>query len=325
MLTLITGGQGFVGSHLCARLLAAGHRVRVLARPVSQVHNLEGLDVEIVRGDLLNGEGLADAVAGVDWVFHLAGLLKAFRREDLLKANAGGTRRMVEACRSHAPGLSRFVLVSSLAASGPSPGGPAPIGEEDPQRPLTWYGQSKLEAERVLLDSGLPCAIVRPPAVFGPRDRDVYGYFRIAKLGLLPVPGRAKRHYSLVYAPDLADGILRVAEAPVPSGEAFHITGPEVVTWEELGLKIAAALGVKGRVLRVPEWLLRAAGRGADALARLRGRPEIFSSQKVIEMLAPAWVASPRKARESLGWTAPTPLDEALALTVRWYREQGWL
>lgn len=325
MLALVTGGQGFIGSHLCERLIAAGHGVRVLARPTSDLTHLDGLRLEIVRGDLVGEGDLGQAVAGVDWVFHLAGALKGFREEDLLRVNRDGTRRLTEACLAHAPQLSRFVLVSSLAAAGPSPGGRIPLLEDAPARPLTWYGKSKLEAETVVKNSGLPSVIVRPPIVFGPRDRDVYSYFQIAKRGLLPVPGRRDRFYSLVFGPDLAEGILRAAEVSTEAGEIFHLTGPEVVAWSELGEKIAAALGARGRVLHLPEFGLRGAGRVADAVARLRGRPEIFSSQKIVEMLAPAWVASPEKAKLVLGWTARTPLDEALAHTVAWYRDHAWL
>ena len=325
MLALVTGGQGFVGSHLCERLTAVGHRVRVLARATSDLSALEGLDVEVVRGDLGADGDLRGAVEGVDWVFHVAGALMGLREEDLVRVNRDGTHRLTEACRAHAPRLSRFVFVSSLAAAGPSPGGAVPVLEDAPSSPVTWYGRSKLEAEVVLRGSGLPSIILRPPVVFGPRDREVYKYFKIARRGILPVPGGRDRSYSLVFAPDLAEGILKAAETPTPSGEVLHLTGPEVVTWSELGRKIAAALGTRDRVLHLPESLVRAAGHVADLASRLRGRPNIFSSQKVIEMLAPAWVASPQKAKEVLGWTAPTPLDEALALTVRWYREHGWL
>lgn len=325
MLTLVTGGQGFVGSHLCERLSAAGHKVRVLARPTSDLSPLDGLGVEVFRGDLGGGGDLGPAVEGVDWVFHVAGALMGLREEDLVRVNREGTRRLCEACLSHAPRLSRFLFVSSLAAVGPSPWGGLPILEDAPTRPVTWYGRSKLAAEEVVRSSGLPSSILRPPVVFGPRDREVFKYFKIARRGILPVPGRRDRSYSLVFAPDLAEGILKAAETEAASGEIFHLTGPEVVTWSELGRKIVAALGARDRVLHLPESLVRAAGRVADLAARLQGRPHIFSSQKVIEMLAPAWVASPQKAQDVLGWTARTPLDEALALTVRWYREHGWL
>ncbi len=315
MLALVTGGQGFIGSHLCERLLAAGHRVRVLARAGSSLANLQGLPLEVVRADLMGD--LAGAAAGADWVFHLAGALKGFREEDLMRVNRDGTRRLLQAC----PRGARFMLVSSLAAAGPS--GARPRCEADPPCPLTWYGRSKLAAEQEVLVSGLASVILRPPVVFGPRDRDVLGYFRLARRGILPSAGGGRR-YSVVYAPDLADGLLRAAETPCPSGSVFHLTGPDL-TWAEFGQRIAAALGRPARPLRLPDPALRACGRAADLWARLRGRPGIFSSQKVSEMLAAGWVASPDLAARVLGWRAPTGLDPALAATVAWYRAHGWL
>jgi nucleoside-diphosphate-sugar epimerase len=322
MRVLVTGGHGFIGSHVCERLLLEGHQVRILARPGSDLSAIAGLGVEVASGDLRDPGTLAGAVAGMDRVLHLAGALKGLRQEDLMAVNRDGTRNLLEAC---GPGLERFVLVSSLAAAGPSPGGTGPRPGDAPEAPLTWYGRSKWEGERAVLQSGLPCVILRPPVVFGPRDRDVLSYFRIAARGLLPVPGSQKRYYSLVYAPDLAEGIVRAAERPLPTGAVIPLVNPEPVSWLELGRRISWALGTRGRVLSVPEPALRAAGAVADLLARLRGRPEIFSSQKVIEMLAPAWVASPEPARRLLDWAPPTPLEEALAQTVRWYRARGWL
>ena len=321
MLALVTGGQGFIGSHLCERLLAAGHQVRVLARPGSSLAHLAGLPLETVRGDLAEDGDLRPALAGAGWVFHLAGALKGFREADLMRVNRDGTARLLAACRTHAAGA-RFILVSSLAAAGPS--GARPRTEADAPAPLTWYGRSKLAAEREVLASGLASVILRPPVVFGPRDRDVLGYFRIARRGLLPVPGAGARRYSLIYAPDLADGLLRAAETPCPSGTVLHLTGPDL-TWAGFGLRIAAALGRPARVLNLPEPALRACGRAADLWARMRGRPGIFSSQKVTEMLAPGWVASPEQAARVLGWSAPTGLDAALDATVAWYRTHGWL
>ncbi len=319
---LVTGGHGFIGSHLCERLAAQGHTVRLLARPGADLGRVARLGLRVVPGDLADGTGLREAAAGVQQVFHLAGALKGFGPADLLRVNRDGTRRLLDACP---PDLGRFVLVSSLAAAGPSPGGPSPRPGDAPEAPLTWYGASKLEGERAVLASGLPSVIVRPPVVFGPGDRDVFTYFRIAQRGLLPVPGDRERHYSIIYAPDLAEGILAAAGAPLPSGTVLPLVNPRPVTWTDLGRHIAAALGRKGRVLPLPPALLRLAGQAAFLVDRIRGEAGIFSPQKVVEMLAPGWVASGEPARTLLGWVPPTPLDTALAHTVRWYRDHGWL
>jgi dihydroflavonol-4-reductase len=326
MHALVTGGQGFVGSHLCARLVAQGHRVRVLARASSSLGNLAGVDVEVVRGDLTQPESLLSAVAGCDEIFHVAGALKGLREQDLFRVNADGTRNLVAAAASAQPRASRFVYVSSLAAAGPSAGGKAARTEAMPLQPMTWYGHSKLEGENAVRAAvGLDWTIVRPPIVFGPRERDVFGYFRIARRGVLPVVGFSDRYYSLIYVDDLVDGLVRAAASRAAVGQVYFLAGPEVVSWVELGQSIASALGVAGRPLRLPELVAAAAGRIADLYALARGRPEIFSSQKVIEMLAPAWVCSPDKAARDFGWRASTPLPDALATTARWYREHGWL
>lgn len=326
MLALVTGGQGFVGSHLCERLIAGGHRVRVLARPESRTENLDGLDVEIVRGDLRHPESLPAAVERCQWVFHLAGALKGFRESDFFRVNADGTRHLAEACVSHAPGLSRFVLVSSLAAAGPSPGGAVPLTEDSPPRPVSWYGRSKLAGEEAVKSvPDLPWTIVRPPVVFGPRERDVYRYFRMARGGWLPVLGFRDRHYSLIFVLDLVEGIVRAAETPQARGRLYYLSGPEVVTWAKLGLLIADALGVRGRVVRIPDFAGVGAGVLADLFSRIRGRPRIFSSQKMIEMRKPAWVCSSAGAARDLGWHAATPVAEGIRNTARWYRDHGWL
>lgn len=326
MLALVTGGLGFVGAHLCARLVAEGHRVRVLARASSDLSRLAGLDVEVVRGDITEPASLPAAVAGCDIVFHAAAALKGLHERDLVRVNADGTHDLVAAAIAAAPPPARFVYVSSLAAAGPSPGGTTPLTEASPAQPLTWYGRSKLAGEHaVRAAKGLSWTIVRPPIVFGPRERDVLGYFRIARRGYLPIVGFSDRYYSLIYVEDLVEGLVRAAQAPAGAGQLYYLAGPEVVSWVEFGQLIASALGVAGRPLRVPEAAAACAGFVADMVARARGRAEIFSSQKVVEMLAPAWVCSADKAARELGWRAATPLPEALARTARWYREHGWL
>lgn len=326
MFALVTGGQGFVGSHLCARLAAEGHRVRVLARPSSRLDGLSGLDVEVVRADVTEAAGLAAAVAGCDVVFHVAAALKGLRERDLFRVNTDGTRNIAAASAGAEPRPARFVYVSSVAAAGPSPGGREPRTEDMPPKPLTWYGRSKLAGEDAVRSMPeLEWTIVRPPLVFGPRERDVLGYFRLAHRGWLPVVGRSDRFYSLIYAEDLAEGLVRAATSSASVGETYFLAGSEVVSWVELGRHIGAALGVAGRVTRIPEAVASTAGRLADALAHARRGAAIFSSQKVLEMLAPAWVCSAAKAERDFGWRAATPLGEALANTASWYRNHGWL
>lgn len=326
MHALVTGGHGFVGSHLCASLVAQGHRVRVLARPSSDLSNIAALGVEVVLADITKPATLPSAVAGCDTVFHLAAALKGLCEPDFIRVNVDGTQNLVNAAAAATPRPARFIHVSSLAAAGPSPDGNTPRSESDPPRPLTWYGHSKLAGETVVRSAtDLRWTIIRPPIVFGPRDRDVLGYFRIACRGYLPVVGASDRYYSLIYVEDLVEGLVHAALSPVSAGQVYYLAGSGIVSWAELGQQIASALGVSGRVVRLPEAVAVSAGHVADVYARARGRPAIFSSQKVIEMLAPAWVCSADKARRELGWRAATPRQEALTKTAQWYRRHGWL
>jgi nucleoside-diphosphate-sugar epimerase len=323
---LVTGGHGFVGSHLCERLRARGDRVRILVRAGGDLTHVAGLGLEVVQGDVTDPASLAGAATGIDVVFHLAAALFGPSEAHLLRVNADGTRNLAEACRRDAPGLARFVLVSSLAAAGPSPGGGVPRTEEMPEEPLTWYGTSKLQGERIL--GGYPDlrpVIVRPPVVFGPRERDVLQFFRMARRGFLPVFGFSDRHYSLVFVDDLVEALLAAAAAAPAPGQVYFAAAPEVVTWRELGLAIAAALGVRARPVPIPEAAGALAGHAADLVARITGRSGIFSSQKVIEMRQRAWVCSAARAARDLGWTAKTPLDRALSETARWYAGHGWV
>ena len=227
MRALVTGGQGFVGSHLCERLVAQGHRVRVLARPSSELRHLSGIEVEVVRADVTEPAGLPSAVAGCDVVFHVAGALRGLREQDLFRVNADGTRNLVGAAVAAEPRLARFVYVSSLAAAGPSLGGSTPRTEDMPPEPLTWYGRSKLAGESAVRSvAGLSWTILRPAIVFGPRERDLLRYFRLARRGCLPVVGFSDRYYSLIYVEDLAEGLVRAAEAPAAVGQIYFLAGP---------------------------------------------------------------------------------------------------
>lgn len=325
MLVLVTGGHGFIGSHLCERLLAQGHQVRILARPTADLKNLGSAPVEVVRGDLLDPASIEGAVDGAAWVFHLAGALKGFREADLRRGNVEAAANLAGALTRRGGSLTRLISVSSLAAAGPAPDGETPSTEDQPARPVTWYGRTKLEGEAVLRASGLPLTIIRPPIVFGPRDRDMFQVFQLARRGWAPILAGGDRFYSMVFVLDLVEALIAAAAHPAAAGETFYASGPEVVTGREMSQLIAAAVGRRSRVLPLPESLAVLAGKLADGAARWRGRPEIFSSQKVIEMRQRAWVCSPAKAQRVIGWQAAHPLPEALAQTAAWYRDHGWL
>jgi len=339
MRALVTGAGGFLGSWLVRRLRAEGHAVRAMVRPGAAEPGLGAeapgvaaagasssgaASVDVVRGDVTNPDSLPAAVAGCDVVFHLAGLRRATRRQEFLRVNAEGTRTLLEACLTHAPGLSRFVLAGSLAAAGPSATGRR---EEEPLAPVEWYGESKAEAERITLGyaARLPVTVARPPRITGPGDRDNLFFFRIVARGVIVGVTGAPRPLSFVDVEDCARGFLLLAQRPEAVGQAFFLAHRERTTLEGLQEEVAHALGVRTRTVRVPPWLLRGAGSAADVASRALGRRLPFNRKLSEQVLAPGWTCDTEKASRRLGFQARTSLAESIERSARSYREQGWL
>lgn len=319
---LITGASGFVGSHLVDALCAQGQRTRCLVRATSDLRWIPSADVEMCRGSLDESSGIERALVGATVVFHLGGITSASTPVSYGRTNVEGTRRLVQAMSTHAP-EALLVLCSSLAAAGPSSGG-RPLRETDPPRPIGPYGESKLTAERLVAFSPLRHVIVRPPTVYGPRDRDVLAMFRWVARGVAPRVGPAEQQLSLVHARDLVDGMLLVAARGAPGG-VYYLTDGVVHTWREVVQGIASAVNARPRELPVPSPVARAAGQGARILSRLTRRKPLLSPERVRDMLQPAWTCDDTRARTELGYRSRLSLVEGLRDTACWYRQHGWL
>jgi len=324
---LVTGANGFIGSHVVDVLEESGDLPVPLLRRGSDARWLPpGALDRAVYATLDDGGSLGRAVRGCDAVLHVAGAVRARSEEHFLQVNAGGTRRLLEAVVRAAPGIERFVLVSSLAAVGPSPDG-SPVDEDSSPCPITSYGRSKLEGERVAAQFAdrLPITIVRPPAVYGPRDRGILAFFRCARRGFLPAVGRGERRYSLVHGRDLAEGIVLASRHPAAPGRTFFLCEERRYTFDDLLDLFGGAVGRRVRRRTVPVVVARALARLSEALARVRGAVPALTRQKVEDLRAPDWTCSPRRAREAIGFRASTPLGPGLRETANWYRDAGWL
>ncbi|HEX2249888.1 MAG TPA: NAD-dependent epimerase/dehydratase family protein, partial [Gemmatimonadales bacterium] len=272
MKALVTGATGFVGSHLVDVLLKSGVEVTALARSQQKAAVLTGQGVRIIDGHLHIQAALERAVRDQDIVYHVAGAVAARSEADFLHANREGTRNMVAA--AEAAGRRRFVLVSSLAAGGPTTRG-SPLTGSEPPRPVTAYGRSKLEAEQVVRASRLSWSIVRPPVVYGPRDREVLKLFRLARLGIAPLFGDGAQQLSAVHATDLATALVAVGECPDAVGRTYIACHPEVFTTREFSRAIGRAMGRAVMPLRIPPPVGRGLLSVAELSARLTGRTTI--------------------------------------------------
>jgi len=321
---LVTGGTGFIGSHLVERLAAQGRAVRCLVRRSVRAGAWPGA-VELAPGDLATGAGLADALRGVDTVMHLAGVTKARTPADYDRGNAVATRNLLRAAGS-LDGIGRFVHVSSLAAAGPSPAG-GTLTEADEPRPVSHYGRSKLAGEEAVRRSPLyeRAVIVRPPVVYGPRDRDVYQVLRNVARGWMARVGAAPRRFSHIYVGDLVDGLMAAADRAGAGGGTFYLAHETAVSWDEFGAAAARLMGRRLRTLAIPEGAAFVLGLCAEWWSRLSGKPGILSRDKVREACCPGWVCDPGRARRELGFQASTGLEQGLRHTLDWYKEAGWL
>ena len=309
---LVTGGSGFIGGHLVEALCARGERVRCLVRRPLKMR------AEVVLGDLVSGAGVEEALEGVDLVIHLAGTTKALKVDDYYAGNVRATETLAAAVAAR--GI-RMVHVSSLAAMGPSLDG-TPVREDDEARPVTHYGKSKLEGERIVRRLVPDAVIVRPPVVYGPRDTDVFQVLKPLSRGLAVQIGAGERWFSAIYVGDLVEGLIAASSAV---DRTYFLANSTAVSWGDLRDSAARIMGRSARVLRIPTALAYGAGWGADMWARLTGTPRIISREKVREALCPYWTCDTRRAAEEIGFEARTSLDAGLALTLAWYREAGWL
>ena len=324
----VTGGAGFVGSHLVEELMRRGYRVRALVRASPKW--LDGLDVELVTGDLQDTRALAAGVEGADTVFHVAGLTRARDQETLDAANVDGTLVLLETVRQRAPDVRKVLVTSSLEAMGPNrlapDGTPLPALEIDVPEPISMYGHSKarMEAEVRKQFDDLPVVIVRPPAVYGPREADIFVMIKGASRGLFAVVGRSDvPRLSLVHVRDLVRGMVELAESDGTAGETYFV-GTRGYSWDEVQQAMERALGRRTLRLSVPPALIGPAGVLAEGIGRVTGSLPPLTRDKA-EAARHTWICASSKAEAAVGYTPEIGLGEGMAETVDWYREAGWL
>ncbi len=329
MRVLLTGGSGFVGSYIAEQLAGQGHTVRALVRPSSDrtlLARLQGL--EFALGAVERRESLGDAVKGCDAVIHCAGLVKARSPQEFFDVNTEGTKNLLEAAIA-AGGVQRFVQVSSLAAIGPSLDG-KPVSDDAAPNPVTNYGRSKLAGEQAVLAAKdrVPVTVIRPPLVYGPRDRETLAFFTAIKKGTLPILGDGMNTLSVIYGPDCAAAIVKAVLQPAgaPSGRAWFVEDGNVYVWREALAEVEAVMGKRAFFRAgVPMWALKAAAAGSQLWGKVTNTAQMLTLDKVNELEQPHWVCSAEGARRELGWAPKVQWREGVKLAAEWYREAGWL
>lgn len=326
MIALVTGATGFIGSHLVELLVKKNYAVRVLLRRTSDTAWLQGLPLEYVYGDLYDTDALGRAVAGVDYVYHSAGVTKARSKEEYFRGNTEGVVNVLDAVARHNPGLKRFVQISSQTAAGPSPG-ITPITEDAPPHPITTYGESKLRAEQACaaLRDEIPITVLRPPAVYGPRDKDIYEFFNTMSRGLQPMVGFREKFVSLIHVGDLVRGFVLAAESEKARGGTYFISSGRVYGWKEVGDVTRSVIGKAALRVKVPEAGVYAIAAFSELFGLFSTKPVLINFEKARDMVQNYWTCDSSKAQRDFGYMQEISLEEGIRTTVEWYRSKKWL
>ena len=328
----VTGGTGFVGSHLVEELLRRNFdEVRCLVR--SEPKWLSDLDVEYVRGDLSDVEILWSALDGVTHVYHVAGITRAPEWTPFHEINVQGTLNLMGAIKEAAPDVERVLVTSSLAAIGRCENRVAT--EAAALRPVSRYGRSKAEMEKGLRRTHdmnasywerLPLTVVRPSAVYGPRDRDILDFFQSVKRHVCPVVGGGGRQeLSLVHVRDLVRGMVDASLHPRAERETYLLGSRTPVSWARIKKHATTALNTWAVTVPVPGALVGAVGAGAEFWGAMTGTYPPLNRDKAREIRHACTACSIEKAESHFEYTPEISLEVGISETIAWYEERGWL
>lgn len=320
MKALVTGATGFIGSHLVDELIKEGFSITCLVRKDSDLKWIESYPVNYVTGNCINNDTLKNIFNDFDYVFHVAGITKAQKTDDFYCTNVTGTENLVTAVKKYNKRLKRLIYISSLAVVGPSREG-IPLSVGASPSPISDYGKSKLEAEQFVLTQKkeLPITIIRPPTVYGPRDKDFVLVFKMIKKGIFPYFG--KSYYSMIYVEDLIKGIVKTIKTERTVGKTYYLTDDDIYSNDELADIIAKHLGCKYVKLRLPKHIIPV----IESVTEVLRKNSIVSPDKVKELRYTHWLCSCDEAKKDFGFKPQVCLNDGMKWTANWYKIHKWL
>ena len=325
-ISVVTGASGFVGSHLVDRLISEGHDVKCILRKSSSHRWLEGKPVQIIDCGLFDKEALKNVLKDADYLFHIAGVVKAKKEEGYFSGNVETTRTLLVVLSEVNTNIKRVVISSSMTACGPSLDG-KPCTEEIPEHPITTYGRSKLEQEKVakqFMDK-LPISIVRLHAVYGERDTEIYKVFQTYKMGLMTLVGFDEKRLNIIHVEDAVNGIYNAAIKEKAKGEIYFLASEKTYTWPEISDAISKAFGRKALTIRIPHSIVYTVAAVAQFFAMFSSKAATFNLEKARDFVQKDWTCDVSKAMKDLEYRQMINLDDGMKRTIDWYKEMKWL
>ena len=322
----VTGASGFIGSTLVDDLLKRGFSVKCAIRKSSNLQWLEGKNVELCEIDLFDEQSIVDSISGCNYIFHIAGMLFGNSEQEYLKGNLELTKNIVDASLKSDTEIKRFVYVSSIIAAGSSSDG-EPMTESDLCRPFTWYGKSKFESETYLIEKKdkLPFSIIRPGAVYGPRDYALFIMFQFSKLGINAILGEKGKLGSMIHISDLTSGIINAALSGNAKNEIYFLANDEFRSQEYFSEIIIIHFGKKPINIVIPYWFLNIGAYMSEIYCRIFNKIAIFNHQKLMELRERYLICSNNKAQRDFGFEQKISLEDGVKSTMAWYKENKWL
>jgi nucleoside-diphosphate-sugar epimerase len=325
-IAVVTGANGFVGSHLVDYLLSKNFEVRCVVRKSSNLRWLDGKNLQIFDCGLFDKDGLRKAFVNVNYIFHVAGVVKAKNEAGYLKGNVEATKVLLEVASEFKKTVKKFIIVSSQTVSGPSADG-NPVTENMQPNPLTTYARSKLQQENVALSYNdiFPVTICRAPAIFGERDTEIFIYFQVFNRGLTTMIGFDKKELSLLHVTDLAQGLYLAAISENSNGKIYFISSEKFYTWDEVGKITSEVLNKKAIKIRIPHFIVFIIAAIAQFFAMFSSKPATLNIEKAKDLVQRYWICDTSKAVKELGYRQIVPIEEGIRQTCDWYKKMNWI
>jgi nucleoside-diphosphate-sugar epimerase len=324
---LITGASGFVGFHLLNEALADNLEVYAAVRPKSNIKHLENLPVNYVNLDFASIKSLKKDLAAnqYDYIIHAAGITKAKSETEYNTINAEYTKNLAIAANSLNKPIEKFIFVSSLAALGPLTDLNGVIEDDAMANPVTSYGKSKLLAEKYLKEiKNLPLVVVRPTAVYGPREKDIFILFKSINKGLEPYIGKFIQQLSFIYVKDLAKIIIDLLSTDIKN-KSYNVSDGQVYNRYALADFTKEFLQKKTIKFHLPVTAVSGLASFMDLLYANSNQTPTLNKEKMAELTAVNWACSIQNIKKDLSYTPRFNLEQGLNETLTWYKSNHWL